>query len=591
MSLLGTNAAPEACNESTAEMAVPLDVKGDRVGLSRDPKAAQILAGLGALRLSAGVRKVDKKGKLQERVLALTDEYLIDMESGSLKIKHKVSIRNIKSCRCAPPVLLQNLDRNGRRSPPAARVGSAATDNAEAFIVYFDQAREQTKDFLLAATERSPICDELGKAYEALAKHKLPQARWTPSYRHERTLLALLQPADPAEAGAGVEDDGDHDASCAGALPMDAEGPVMDVEGDEIGLSRDPKAAQILAGLGALRLSAGVRKVDKKGKLQERVLVLTDKYMIDMESGSLKIKHKVPIRYVSGWSSPEDGALDGVEAEVEAFIVYIDQRQPDTCKDMRLASRQRDRIYMGLASAYQSLLARPLPTRQWKSTYSYEKELLAILGEDEAVGGGELQQSAWLEAVEGDEIGFSIHPKAKQVLKKGEHLQLALEVSKVSKKQRLEPRYLVLTNSHVHDLERGSFKSVHRVQIDLLSAYSISEEDVRAPQRRAIASHSRSATGTCAARLSTATHLCTLTCAGGGFHPVLEPREHHREGLPNGLEPPPAHCQLPRHTLPGAHFAPTSRPAMEACLHLREDAGKPGQRAAAWLGARWQRRR
>ena len=88
-------------------------------------------------------------------------------------------------------------------------------------------------------------------------------------------------------------------AKTVGGLAWNAGGDHTAELSDEVGLSRHPKAAQLLKGLGTLRLTAKAKKVSGMGskecRLKERIIVLTDSYLCDCDEGSYKVKHKVNI--------------------------------------------------------------------------------------------------------------------------------------------------------------------------------------------------------------------------------------------------------------------------------------------------------
>jgi hypothetical protein len=435
--------------KAAGEAMLEEDEMFDDIGLARHPKAAKLLKGVGNLKMTATVSKVANGNQLKQRVLVLTDTHLCDFKVSSLKIVHSVHLKHVKSYSVSPT-------------------------NDEAFIIYVDHEQDSTKDFLMASKNRDLMCRRISKEYQQHTKHELQTDPWQPSYAAEKSLMAL------------IDSDG-----VAMDLPENAHQEDLV---DEIGLSRDPNAAKIMKGLGNLSLATKISKVSegKKGNtLKDRVLVLTDSHLCDFDDSSFKFRHVVQLKHINAYSVvpaplPGSPAVPGPADIGKALIIYIDHVQ-DSTKDFLLIADERDLICRLMTQNFERLTNRSLNLKVWRDQYMYEKALTQILlgsdGDSESDGPAAPSQkkAEWLDKVDGDEVGFLRNPKASQILKKGEVLELAVRTGKVGQKSgKLKERWLVLSDKHMCDVEESSCKCRHRVKIQNISAFSVAPDNEQA---------------------------------------------------------------------------------------------------------------
>ena len=348
MALLGSDmhSVGAGAASTTAASSSSLDNEGemvDEVGLSRHPKSANILKGLGTLRLTAKVSKASGRGKsvkLKDRVLVLTDTYLCDCDATTYKVMHQVKLEHISEY-------------------------STTGGQSRALIIYVDHNQDSTKDFLLVTDDCDMICVQLTQAFEQLTQQSLRYLPWREKYPHEQTIAAVTSVLDTGRAHA-------------------ADDRLVAVEGDSIGLCRHPKVGQILKKGDVLELAVKMRKVDKNSKLKDRVLVVTDTYLCDVDEASYKCKHRIRIEHISGYTLSPDND--------DAFILYIDQTALPKTKDFLLASADRERICTVLENRYEQILNRSLVRRQWMPSFYLERtlsDLTSVQADMQSLVGGD----------------------------------------------------------------------------------------------------------------------------------------------------------------------------------------------------------
>jgi hypothetical protein len=131
--------------------------------------------------------------------------------------------------------------------------------------------------------------------------------------------------------------------------------------------------AQLLAKEGAMKLLSGERlrystnvlKATRKSRLVDRVLLVTDRSVCDVQvkGAQLKMLHQVQLRDIKGYSvCPDPGS--------SAFVIHVD-RQNNATKDLLLSSPKRDSICEQLALAFWERVRRQLVRRDWCVWYFF----------------------------------------------------------------------------------------------------------------------------------------------------------------------------------------------------------------------------
>jgi hypothetical protein len=257
----------------------------------------------------------------------------------------------------------------------------------------------------------------------------------------------------------------------SGLLEQPDSDDEMEIEDDRAAVMAHPKRDSVLQ-QEALHASAVVSKVSKGTKLIRRVLVLTDSCLCDYNT-NMKCIHRVQYSDVVGFSLSPNGD--------NGLIIYLDQtRGKSSTSDFLMAAPDREMICSHLQRlCQQQVHGRSLVERDWNPEHGPERTLATLLG------GGSVRKNSLLGAAGGsgdDMVGLMSHTKVQRILG-GEELVLSAYVNKLGKgklgvvaKDTMQSRVLAVTQSSVRDLDSSNYQEKHRIPIEQLLSYSLSDD-------------------------------------------------------------------------------------------------------------------
>eukprot|EP00128_Syssomonas_multiformis_P015542 Colp12_sorted_trinity150504_noHs@27089 len=120
--------------------------------------------------------------------------------------------------------------------------------------------------------------------------------------------------------------------------------------GDHLGLATQAPIIKLLAKSGETNIvfSDVVVKINKRNKMQDRVLLITEKALYNLEPGTFKSKRRIPYK--------ELGAISLSKLPDNFFAIHV-----PTEYDYLLVSSKKTEIITKLLESYETAFGRPLP--------------------------------------------------------------------------------------------------------------------------------------------------------------------------------------------------------------------------------------
>ena len=333
----------------------------DFAGLLEQPRRIAALQGV-ALLCSIDAWKVVSQGKkLQRRVLALTDDSLLDLQVSSLKCVHRVEIASLDGCSISPVATARAGAPAGEGSP---------VETGESMIIYVDSSRDKkAKDFMFTSVNSHALFQRVHATYERKFHRPLRRRDWHAEGGPETNLLSLVaanaaavhSTVTPAAAGGEVSPGTGHEDSLFSGgngdddSGRDGETKKTNWRKGRIGMKALRNITRVTGGesgddtvsTAAAAATTAVDAVQEPSRTMRRTLSMDagDRQQQDSDSPD---KDKKP-RSIQGFSSIIEKGLDKGLRETENFL----KTKGDALS--RVAAEQQGHMSRLAADTYKSV--------------------------------------------------------------------------------------------------------------------------------------------------------------------------------------------------------------------------------------------